>query len=291
MKSILKNSIKIFFKGILMGAADIVPGISGGTIALVTEIYERFILSIYGIFSLLILFLKAPFSRNNRKFFIEDFKSKISEIKFLTILVFGIALSFLVLSRFILNALHFFPAYIYSFFFGLIFASAGIIFKSQKNKKNIFLFGSAGFILAFIITGFENLGASHSLPIIMVSGFIASCAMLLPGISGSFMLLMMGQYKFMLSALSNFELVIIIVFLSGFGFGAFVMSKLISHFLKKYESQTIIFLVGLMFGGLRLPIGRILSVSLGFWNPLTILLSLVSAIAGFVVVLLIDKMK
>jgi len=105
------------------------------------------------------------------------------------------------------------------------------------------------------------------------------------------MLLMMGQYKFMLSALSNIETLIIIVFLSGFGLGAFAMSKLISHFLKKYEPQTIIFLVGLMFGALRLPIGKILSVSLGFWNPLTILLSLASAIAGFVVVLLVDKMK
>jgi len=291
MKLLSKESVKIFFKGILMGAADIVPGISGGTIALVTEIYERFILSIYGVFSLVLLFFKAPFSKNYRKDFTENFKSQIDEIKFLTILVFGIASSFFVLSRFILNALQNFPAYIYSFFFGLIFASAAVVFKSQKNKKNIFMFGTVGFILAFIITGFESIGSSHSLMIILISGFVAACAMLLPGISGSFMLLMMGQYKFMLSALSSIETLIIIVFLSGFGLGAFAMSKLISHFLKKYESQTIIFLVGLMFGALRLPIGKILSVSLGFWNPLTILLSLASMITGLVAVFLVDKMK
>jgi len=120
---------------------------------------------------------------------------------------------------------------------------------------------------------------------------VAACAMLLPGVSGSFMLLMLGQYEFMLSALSGLEIVIILFFVVGFGCGAFFMSKVISHFIKKHESKTIAFLVGLMFGALRLPLEKILSNGGEFWTATTISITILSGIIGLGLIFLIEKMK
>lgn len=289
MKNGYKGKIKVhaivFLKGLLMGAADIIPGVSGGTIALILGIYERFILAIYDTFDSFILWVESFFKREYKKELKKIFKP--SELIFLIVLVAGIGSSFLLISTFILEALELFPSYVYSFFFGLILASALVIFKSLKNKKSDVIPGAIGFALAFFLAGIKTIGASHSPLIILTTGFVAACAMLLPGISGSFMVLFLGQYKFMLHSLSNLSSSVIATFLIGFAGGAFAMSKTISHFLKKYETQTMSFLVGLMFGALRLPLQNIVKTS-SFWALSTVTLTILSGFVGVAIILLVE---
>ncbi|MFB6089233.1 MAG: DUF368 domain-containing protein, partial [Candidatus Aenigmatarchaeota archaeon] len=255
---ITKKDIETYLKGLSMGLADIIPGVSGGTIAFIVGIYEKLITSIKSFTPLIFLYLlKAPFSKESRKEFLRLFGSM--NPRFLLALLFGIITSFLAASRVILIALHNFPTYTYAFFFGLILASAVMIYEHVEglNIGKVFV-GFAGFLFSFMITGPQTLTLPHTIPVVFFSGMIAISAMILPGISGSFMMLLLGQYEFMLGVLKNFttKYVEILVFIGGAAIGLVIFSRILSYLLKEHKQHTVSFLTGLMLGALRLPFLR-----------------------------------
>ena len=289
----MKKLLKTFLRGMFMGAADIVPGVSGGTIALVTGIYERFILAINNLLDIIVIGLKLIFQKNSRK----DLRPKLREAvknndaKFLATLATGGTISFLIISRFILNAMQSHPSYIFSFFSGLILASAVMIYGHIKKPGwKLMATGVLGFLISLAVSSFNTLGTTHALPVIFFSGFFGVCAMLLPGISGSFVLLILGQYEHMLSVLKNLEVLTIFVFVTGMAAGGLLMSKVVSYFLKNHEQKTISFLVGLMLGGLYLPLKNVVS-SQTVWSPVTILGVGLSGILGILLVNALERMK
>lgn len=276
----LRELILIFLRGLCMGSADIVPGVSGGTIALITGIYERLI---HAISCIKFSFLK-PLLKGN----MSDFKAKlIEEIDFELFipLLLGIAIAFIVLAKVINYLLDTQTAYTFSFFLGLIFASAYILYtKLDGFNIKLIIITVIGILLSYIFVGLNPIATNHSLIVIFISGLIAICAMILPGISGSFLLLLLGQYQYMLNALNSRNLIEIIVFVIGAVIGILGFSRLLNYLLERYESATMAFLIGIMLGTLRLPIMKITTTINGSWIPCIIL-----AIIAFVLIILLES--
>lgn len=291
----LKNiRFDVFFKGMLMGLADVVPGVSSGTIALITGVYEELIFSINSVnpFTFFVALLKK-----NR----EKLNKLINEINiiFLVTIGLGMAISFLIASKFVLIALNNYPVFTYSFFFGLILVSAIKIFERiERNAPYMtVLVTSIGSAIAFLLTGFDTLFSIHSYGIIFFGGALAIMAMILPGISGSFMLLMIGQYEYMLNALHNFrsKSIDIVVFLTGAVISLFAFADIISYFLNNYKEKVLGFLTGLMIGALRLPGEKIIYAQtnyqeIGFtWTLSNLFLSISFLLIGGFFVYLIES--
>ena len=276
----VKEMILIFLKGLFMGSADIVPGVSGGTIALITGIYERLISAISSIrFSFLKPLLKGNFT---------DFKDKlIEEIDFELFipLILGIGIAFISLAKVISYLLDTQTAYTFSFFLGLILASAYILYTKLENFNiKLIIISVIGIILSYIFVGLNPIATNHSLVVIFISGLIAICAMILPGISGSFLLLLLGQYQYMLNALNSRNLIEILVFGIGAVIGILGFSKLLNYLLERYESATMAFLIGIMVGTLRLPVMKITATIQGSWIPCIIL-----ALIAFALIIVLEK--
>lgn len=276
----LRDMIFIFLRGLFMGSADIIPGVSGGTIALITGIYERLIYAISSIkFSFLKPLLKGNFSL---------FKTKlIEEIDFeLFIPLFlGIGIAFITLAKVISYLLDTQTAYTFSFFLGLILASAYILYtKLNDFNFKLIIITAIGIILSYIFVGLNPIATNHSLIVIFISGLIAICAMILPGISGSFLLLLLGQYQYMLNALNSRNLIEIFVFGIGAVIGILGFSKLLNYLLEKYESATMAFLIGIMLGTLRLPIMKITTNMTGSW-----IICVLLAVIAFVIIFVLEK--
>jgi putative membrane protein len=262
----MKNSFLIYLKGLCMGIADLIPGVSGGTIALITGIYERLIFSIKSI--------------DSSFFNLKNFNTNLKRVDFALFIPLGLGIlsAFLIFSGLIKSLLSNFPGHIYSFFFGLILGSIYFVYKKVKFDWKTFLSSFIGFLFAFWLTGFSS-EVSHSLINIFISGFIAISAMILPGISGSFILLMLGQYEYLINVIHNFNLLVILVFIFGAVLGLLFSVRIIAFLLKKMEALTLAFLIGLMMGALRLPyihiissgLGLIYSLSLGFLGLFVIL--------------------
>ena len=238
----LKEIFFIFLRGLFMGSADIIPGVSGGTIALITGIYERLIFAISSIkFSFLKPLLKGDLT---------DFKSKLFEeidFELFIPLFLGIGIAFITLAKVISYLLDTQTAYTFSFFLGLILASAYILYtKLDDLNIKLIIITAIGIILSYIFVGLNPIATNHSLTVIFISGLIAICAMILPGISGSFLLLLLGQYQYMLNALNSRNLIEIFVFCIGAVIGILGFSKILNYLLEKYESATMAFLIGIM---------------------------------------------
>ena len=180
-----KDSLIIFIKGLFMGVADIIPGVSGGTIAFITGIYDRLISSINGV-------VNIPVEKSFKKV----------DFKFLIPLALGIIISLFLMANLILLVLDYSVALVYSLFTGLILASALVILKNQKSNFKNYSFAFLGIVIGFS-TGFIGFQLSNTLPVLFLSGFIAISAMILPGISGAFLLLILGQYEYLLNVLRN----------------------------------------------------------------------------------------
>lgn len=278
----IKENLKIFLKGLLMGGADIIPGVSGGTMALITGIYERLILAI----NRLTDFIK-PLARGR----VKDSAKALKQIDFglFIPLGLGIAIAFGLGSLIITYLLENYTSYLYAFFFGLILASAKLIYK--RIEKSNFIdksFGLTGFIIAFIIVGLTTIETTPSYWFIFVCGMIAITAMLLPGISGSFMLLMLGQYKFMLEALKGLRLGYIASFIAGAIISLIISSRILAYLLKKHRPKTMWFLAGLMTGALRLPLEKIVYSGME-WNVVSGSLVGIFLIIGIAIVLIVGK--
>ncbi len=248
--------IGIFLRGIFMGMCDIMPGISGGTIALITGIYDRLIGSISNI---KLLFLK-PLLKGDLKKFKEQLLSEV-DFGFFIPLGLGIVIAMLLMAGIINFLLKDYAGFTYSFFAGLILASIYILYKQLDafNIKSIVITIIFA-ILAYIFIGLNPMQASHSLPVLFISGFIGICAMLLPGISGSSLLLLLGQYEYMIQALHSIAIVDIIVFIVGAVIGFMGMSRVIKYLLENHKVATVAALIGIMIGSMRIPFEKIIAV-------------------------------
>lgn len=235
--------IWVYIKGIAMGAADVVPGVSGGTIAFITGIYERLIQAIKNIIPGLKLLFKGKF----KQFW------KSIDGNFLIVLILGIATSFLTLAHVVTYCMDFYPVLTWAFFFGLILASTLFVARDVKwGWKTVIAF-IAFTVLAFFVTSPENapFNSADSYWFIFICGAIAICAMILPGISGSFILLLLGKYYFMMDALKNFNIGVILVFVIGAFIGIVTFSNVLSWLFKHFKMITLAALTGFMFGSLN----------------------------------------
>ena len=265
-----------------MGAADIVPGVSGGTMALITGIYGYLIEAISNIkFG----FIK-PLFKGNLKGFWNQLLDEI-DFKFFIPLVLGIGVAFLTLAKVVTYCMDVHTALTYSFFLGLIIASAVVLFRklNEINIKTIF-FAVIGCILTYIFVSLNPIAANHSLIVLFISGMIAICAMILPGISGSFLLLLLGQYEYMLNALHQLHFTEIIVFVVGALIGILGFSKILNYLLKHHEEITMAFLIGVMLGSLRVPLFEISNaVSMNFSGLLP---CIIVAVIAFVIIVIME---
>ena len=255
---IMENKFILFFKGMLMGICDLIPGISGGTIAFITGIYERLINAVKGfsleLLSSLVSLDKKRINNNIKKL----------DLGFLFVLFSGIIFSILLGSRIIERLLENYYAKTISFFVGLILASSFIIYEniSRHNFKN-YVYCFIGFIIGIGLMFLRPAEVSISNGYLFFGGFFAISAMFLPGISGSFILLIMGLYEPIIDMLHDIIINIryLVIFILGMVFGAFFISRLISYLFKKDKCKTLYFLLGLVLGTLGIPVVKIYEVA------------------------------
>lgn len=273
-----------------MGVADLIPGISGGTIAFITGIYERLINAItsYNLTNLKQL-INNIHNKKERNIILQKF-----ELKFLLTLLFGIFTAILLGSQVIGFLLSNFQIYLLAFFFGLIIASCKIIYNhiEEHNSKDIFI-AFIGFLIGTLITFIapQQIYEPNSF-ILFFAGIIASSALILPGISGSFILLIMGLYEYIINAVKNIISSYKEVFIFGLGvlIGILTISRIVKFFFRKDKNKTLYFLLGLVIGSLSIPIRNIISTQQAN-NPITILLLIIFTLIGISIVFLIEKKK
>lgn len=239
----LHEYIFIIFKGMAMGAADVVPGVSGGTIAFITGIYEELINSIKSInLKALKVLTKDGFPA---------FWNHING-SFLLSVVLGIALSVISLARVIKELLESEPILLWSFFFGLIVASAITVGKSI-TKWDILNIASivVGAVAGYLITALTPSNTPETFWFLIITGSIAICAMILPGISGSFILLILGKYAFVLDAIHTLDIYAISMVGIGALIGILSFSNVLSWLLTNFKNATTAILAGFMIGSLN----------------------------------------
>lgn len=226
-----------------MGAADIVPGVSGGTIAFISGIYEKLINSINSIDKTAITYLV--------KFRLKEFWSYVNGT-WLLVLLMGIGFSIISLMQLVLFMMKNFPELLWAFFFGLIVASAILVGKKITSWTPIvILTGLIGAGIAFYITIASQAQTPTALWFIFLSGAIAICAMILPGISGSFILLLLGKYEYILESVKEFKISVIITFALGCIAGLLSFSRLLKFLLTNYHNVFVALLTGFMIGSLN----------------------------------------
>ena len=245
-----KRYLMVCLKGIGMGSADIIPGVSGGTIAFMTGIYEEVVASINSINGTAVKLL-----------FTGKFKAFWKHVNgnFLFSLILGILISLVSLAKLMSYLLAYQPVPTWAFFFGLIAASAFFILKDVKDWKGkdvaVLVFGM---ILGAVVCNLSPTTTPEGLWFIFLSGAIAICAMILPGISGSFILLILGKYEYMLGTLTKIidgdavtrDFLVVVVFIVGAVTGILAFSKFLHWLLAHYHRATLLVLVGFIIGSL-----------------------------------------
>ncbi len=238
-----KDYIVLFLKGLAMGGADVVPGVSGGTIAFISGIYEELLSSIKAIN---LPNLKLLFTGKLKAFWLAINGS------FLLTLFSGILISIKSLASLLIYLKEAYPIQLWSFFWGLIMISAVVVLRQiTKWRLTTILSGIAGVIIAVLITSLAPAHTSESYLMIILSGVLGISAMILPGISGAFILLILGKYEFILTALSELDLVVISLFLLGCVIGIISFVRVISWLLDKYHNSAVALLAGFMMGSLN----------------------------------------
>jgi putative membrane protein len=236
------NPAGIFLRGLLMGAADIVPGVSGGTVAFITGIYDTLIDSIRAVDAIFV-----------RRLFKLDIAGAWEHVNggFLLALLSGIATSIFSLARLISWILQNHPVPLWAFFFGLILASALVLLR-QVGRWNVGrgLSLLTGVAVALAIALSPVVSFEIGLLGVFLSGFLAICAMILPGISGSFILVLLGMYGTVLTAVKSLDLFFLAVFAVGAGSGLLCFSRLLYWLLHRYHQGTMALLTGFLFGSL-----------------------------------------
>lgn len=238
----LKQNLLLFSKGLAMGAADVVPGVSGGTIAFISGIYEELLGSLRSVNLRAIKLLKDEG--------VGAFWLAING-NFLVVLFAGVLTSIASLARLVNVGLETHPILVWSFFFGLIAASVIYIFRQLPGLRWQEWLGLwIGTLAAMAIAFLPPLQVSDALWVVFLSGALAICAMILPGISGSFILLLIGMYPVVIEAISAFNMPLLAVFLLGCCTGLLVFSRFLSWLLQRYHGPTIAVLTGFLLGSL-----------------------------------------
>jgi putative membrane protein len=301
----LRAWLVVYLKGVAMGSADAVPGVSGGTIALITGIYERFIAAVTALDPAVLGYLPGLYRREDRAEFLDSLRRM--DIPFLLVLGTGILTAVVLLARVVEEALATVPGPTFAFFFGLIGASAVVLADAEwlRVPEQVGA-GLVGFSLAFLIAGASSQGLlASTLPVVFVGGIFAICGMVLPGISGAFILLLLGQYDHMTATLNDFvdglidlasagvtegllgDGATIVAFLSGGAVGLFTVAYAVRFALERYRHATLAFLVSLMLGSLRLPVIEMADASDGSPGSLVAIVS--TAVAGAAGIFLLDR--
>ncbi|WP_299109463.1 DUF368 domain-containing protein [uncultured Tenacibaculum sp.] len=302
MKRTIKDYFLISLKGVAMGAADVVPGVSGGTIAFISGIYEELLGSISNINLGLFKVLKE-----------KGFKEAWTKLNgnFLLSLLIGIAISIVSLAKVISWLLDNQPILLWSFFFGLVLASVIYIAK-QITKWNVItivllLIGS---FVAYKITTLNPMVSENSSPVFLFfSGALAICAMILPGISGSFILVLLGAYKEVLNAVNNRDLGKIALVAAGAILGLLLFSRILKWLFSNYKNYTLAVLTGFIIGSLnkiwpwkevlsyrtnshgeKVPFNELSISPLSFDGDPQIFQASLLALVGFGVILLLEKL-
>lgn len=239
-----QNLVGIFLRGAAMGAADVVPGVSGGTVAFITGIYDRLLNAIKSVNPTTVKLLL------NRQF--GEFWQRVDGT-FLLVLLCGIATSIFSLAKVITALLVSHPILVWSFFFGLIVASVFHITKSIDDfKPSLLVWIALGAVIAYGISELKPVEITLSPWMFMAAGSIAICAMILPGVSGSFLLVLMGMYEPVLNAIKSLDFTLIACFGSGALAGLLLFAHFLSWLLSHYHAITLSFLVGFLIGSLNL---------------------------------------
>ena len=298
-----RSAALLWVKGFCMGAADIIPGVSGGTIAFITGIYEQLVDAIRSFDVTLV-----------RRLFRLDFSGALAgvHLRFLLCLLFGILTAVVSMARVMHYMLGEHPVEIWSLFFGLIAASIWVVGREIRPLDlRAWLFIALGAAGSYALVGMIPVSTPETLPFIFFCGAIAICAMILPGISGAFLLFMLGKYEFVTGTLKNpFVLdnfLVLAVFAAGAGIGIIVFSRLLHYLLHRWHALTISALTGFMIGALRKvwPWKEVLETSvirgkvhvLREQNVLPggvdgdLFLAVALALAGVAVVLLLDRLS
>lgn len=298
--------LSVYLKGVFMGAADSVPGVSGGTIALITGIYERLIGAITAFDPGDLRLLTGVHTADGRA----AVRDRLVEmdVPFLLVLGLGIVTAIVSISRVVHVALESQRALTFAFFFGLIAASAIVLYNEvDVGSPGRLAAAVAGFLFAFVVSGVTSGGSlPHTLPIVAAAGSVAITAMILPGISGAFILLLLGQYEFLTGTLSAFVDALVGLASGGsvsrvtdpaatvvaFGLGGVVglltVAYLIRWALANYRAATLAFLVSLMVGALRLPAVEVMG-NTASWTAPTIGATLLAGGVGAGAVLALDR--
>ena len=239
----LKDYGLLLLKGMGMGAADVVPGVSGGTIAFIVGIYEELIDSIKSING---ASLKLLFTGKIAAFW------KAINANFLLAIVAGIGISIFSLAKLITWLLVTHPILVWAFFFGLVLASTWFVSKDIKqwNWKSILSF-IIGAIIAYYITVATPAETPTNLFFIFLCGAIGISAMILPGISGSFILVLLGKYFYIMEAVKTLNIPVMLVFICGAAIGITSFSRVLSYALRRFHDTTIAVLAGFMLGSLN----------------------------------------
>tara|TARA_B100001113_G_scaffold134461_1_gene110331 strand:- start:171 stop:977 length:807 start_codon:yes stop_codon:yes gene_type:complete len=266
-----------------MGIADAMPGISGGTIALLVGIYEELIKSIGELNIRLFSELK------NNGF--NSFWKKLNG-NFLLVLILGIGISLISFVKISANLLENFPLFVWSFFLGLIFATIYVIYKMINQWSVLgFFFLILSILSSFFLSSFSTIETAEiSLLYILFSGIIASSAMILPGISGSLILVILGTYAYLIKSIENLELIVIFIFVLGALIGLLGFSRILKYFFNNFRNVTYATMLGLVIGSIEKvwPWNKSFSSEL---SNLNLFISVSLTILGFVMVFLLEKNK
>jgi putative membrane protein len=241
----MKEYLILVLKGIGMGAANVIPGVSGGTIALITGIFERLI---HALKSFNLKAIKLLFSFRLKEF------SAHTDFKFLLSILIGVLIAIISLARLFDFLFVNYPVYIWAYFFGLVLASVYFVGKtiSRWNVSVIITFiigATLAVFISFLNPATENQGFIY----LVLCGVVAICSMILPGLSGSFVLFIMGNYKLVaIDSINDFNIKVLLPVILGAGFGLIVFSHLLSWVFKKFRDQTISILTGFILGSVSI---------------------------------------
>lgn len=237
--------VVLFLKGVAMGIGNIIPGVSGGTIALITGIYERFI---HAFRSFDVEAVRLLMKKNIRGFL------QHTDFWFLTVVFTGVLISIVVLAKILGYTFKYYPVYTWAYFFGLILASVYFVGKAVEkwNKGAIFSL-LIGILIAVGISLFSPATPNDNFWYLLLCGIIAVCSMMLPGLSGSFVLVLMGNYELIfVDGVNNLDLSILIPVALGTLIGLIGFSRFLAWILKNYKNATIALLTGFVTGSLSL---------------------------------------
>ena len=314
MRKLFPDYFLITLKGLAMGAADVVPGVSGGTIAFISGIYQELIDTINKVdFSFF-----SSWKKNGFKIAWQQINGS-----FLLALLSGIAISILSLSKVITHLLETQPILVWSFFFGLVIASIYFVGKQITDKKlSTILFFAVGTIISYYITIVEPVASPDSYIYLFISGFIAIIAMILPGISGAFILVLMGSYAIVIGTINQFREGLVsldfslisksalklMTFAIGAILGIKLFSKVLNWMFDNYRNATMAVLTGFMLGSLNKvwPWKKVLSTRIDshgkevvvleksilpqyYEGDSQITMAIILMIAGFLTIFIVEK--